>query len=430
VADQPTRSTFTSAWGAIAATAGVAIGVGNVWRFPYMMGQYGGSAFLVLYVAFVLAFGIPALMAEYTLGRSTGRGPWGAYQASGMPVAKIIAGLLLLTATMTSSYYAVIVAWTLREAVAGLTSPAMLDMSQLSSSVAEQIVYLAITIALGCGILILGVRAGIQRVSQIVIPVAAVLFVVLIVRSLTLPGAQEGLRTFLQPRWSEMTIETPFAALTQAVFSMGLGGMFMIVYGSYMRKDDDLPRTAVLTASADLAAALMAGLIVVPAALALSVNLESGPGLMFNVMPGVFDAMPAGTLFGAAFFASIFIMAILSLIAAYEVIVAMLSDALGWRRTKAIIGIGVLEFFLGIPVILFPSYLANSDLIWGSTMTTLGAALAVVAVTWSLGRAKALEELRANTKLAVPTWLFYWLKFVMPVVILSILAYKWIDALR
>lgn len=430
---EESRSTFSSTWGTVLSTAGVAIGLGNIWRFPYMMGEYGGAVFLIVYLGIVVAFGIPALMVEWSLGRHTRRGTWGAFQRAGMPGGRWFSYLLLITVTMAASYYGVVLAWVLYFAVAygssPLTSQLAPDFGLLTASVWMQAICVAVTVSLGCGALFFGVKRGIERISKLALPVFFLLFAVLIVRSLTLDGAMTGLREFLVPRWGEFTGATALAALGQAFFSLALGGTFMVIYGSYMRAEEDIPRNAMLTAGADVGAALMAGLIVVPAALALGVSLKTGVPLLFEVMPEVFRKMPAGSLWGALFFGSIFLVAMLSLIAAYEVIASAFIDGLGWSRGRVLTGVLVIELLLAVPALTVNRYIEFSDLIWGSTMQPVGAAIAVVAMTWSVNRATALKELRANSTMPVPDWLFYWTRYVVPIAIAVMLVYGWADAL-
>ena len=427
------RSTFSSTWGTVLATAGVAIGLGNIWRFPYMMGKYGGVVFLLVYLAIVVAFGLPALMIEWSLGRHTRRGTWGAFERTGMPGGRFCSYLLLLTVTMAASYYGVVLAWVLyfgvAFAAAPMTSRIPPDFGALGGSVWTQALCVIATVGLGCAVLFFGVKRGIERISKLALPLFFVLFAVLIVRALTLDGAMAGLREFLKPQWGNFTGQTALAALGQAFFSLALGGTFMVVYGSYMRNKEDIPRSAVWTATADVTAALMAGLIVVPAALALGLPLDSGVPLMFEVMPEVFEKMPGGNLWGALFFISIFVVAMLSLMAAYEVIVAALTDGLGWSRGRALAGVLIVELVLAVPAVLSGRYIELSDLIWGSTMQPVGAAIAVVAMTWFVSRTKTLEELRKNASLPVPTWLFYWTRYAVPLAIVVMLVYGWIDAL-
>jgi len=428
------RSTFRSALGAALATAGVAIGLGNIWRFPYMMGRDGGAAFLALYLVIMAAFGAPMLMAEWAIGRRTRRGPWGAYERLGVPFGRWWGAALLVMVVMAASYYGVVVAWTLQSAASALLAglrdqPELRSFASLTCRVGEQFGYLVIVVALGCLVLGLGVRRGIERVSGAALPLFFLILLAVLARVLTLDGAVDGLRSFLAPRFGDVRGGTALSALGQAVFSLGLGGVFMVLYGSYMRDDHDLPRAAILTVAADLGAAVLAGLVVVPAVLALGLDLASGPSLLFEVMPRVFEAMPAGAIVGALFFFAVFVVAMLSLIAAYEVIVAMLGDGLGWSRRRALIVIFITQVALATPAYLVANYVAVSDLIWGTTMQPLGAALAVVAFGWWLSRAQALGELRRSSALPVPMWLHWWVRWVIPGVILVILAYGWWDRL-
>jgi NSS family neurotransmitter:Na+ symporter len=411
--------------------SGVAIGLGNIWRFPYMMGQYGGSAFLIMYLLIAAAFGVPALMAEWVLGRHTRRGPWGAYQAAGMPAGKLWSAVILVTVITAASYYAVIIGWVLQEAVAfaraAISGRPVEGFASLTMGPGRQLVYVAVTVVLGCSIIGFGVRGGIERASRIVMPLFFVLFIVLAVRVLMLDGAGAGLQKFLRPEWQSFTGRTALAALGQAVFSLGLGGMFMVRYGSYMADGEDIPRQAFATTAADVSAALLAGLIIVPAVIVFGLDLQSGPTLMFEAMPAVFGVMPAGAIFGAVFFFSVFIVAVLSLIAAYEVIGTALEETLGWTRARSLVVVAVGEIALALPCYLVAGYIGKSDLIWGSTMQPFGAAIAVVALAWCVGRSRALDELRRNTGLPIPGWLFYWIKFALPMAILTILVFGWVD---
>ena len=429
--DNP-QSTFTSAAGTVLATAGVAIGLGNIWRFPYMMGKYGGAVFLLVYLVIIVAFGIPALMAEWSLGRHTRRGTWAAFHRAGLPGAKWWSRLLLITVTMAASYYGVVLAYVLNLASASVAAgwranPAD-PLPALSSEMSVRSIYVLITVLLSAAALGMGVKRGIERVSKVALPIFFAIFMILIVRVLTLEGAMDGLTRFLVPKWSDFTPATPLAAMGQAFFSLGLGGTFMVVYGSYMRSKENIPRTAMLTAGADVTAALMAGLIVMPAAFVFGIEPGSGPTLMFEVMPRVFAHIPGGHWFGALFFISVYIVAMLSLMAAYEVTINAVSNGLSWTRRRTILCLVVVQLLLAIPAMLYDNYVEYSDLFWGATMQPVGGAIAVIALTWCIGRTRTLEEFRRNAKLRIPTWLFYWLKFGVPVGIVATLVYGWADS--
>ena len=423
------RAVFTSAWGVVLTTAGAAIGLGNIWRFPYMMGKFGGSAFLVLYLLLVVAFGIPALMAECALGRHTRRGPVGAFHRAGMPGATFWSGLLLVTIVMAGSYYGVVLADVLRHGVrfglAAIGGPA----PQGEPPFAVSMVWVLVTIGLTGVTIAWGLRRGIERVSVFGLPLFFVVLIALVVYVLGQDGAIQGLRQFLRPSVGDLQPTTALAALGQAVFSLGLGGTLMVIYGSYMRDQDSIPRTAVGTAAADVGAALLAGMLVVPAVFVVGVPLDSGPGLMFNTMPAVFAGMPGGNVVGATFFLGVFLVGMLSLVAAYEVVVGAGEDALGWSRAKGVVVFGLVELVLSIPAVLSVRYLIWSDLVWGTTMMPVGSALAVVAMVWFVGRARVLEELGRHSRMPVTPFLLYWMKFVVPLGIAVILVYGWWDAL-
>lgn len=430
MSDSADRAIFSSRWSVVLATAGVAIGLGNIWRFPYMMGRYGGAVFLLAYLIIVAAFGVPALMVEWSLGRQTRRGTWAAFERAGMPGGRWWSRLLLLTVLMAASYYGVVIGWVLYFALAsslsGLGAGVSPRFESLVNDTWTQWILTLSTAAVGCAALHFGVRRGIEKVSRIALPLFFVLFAVLIVRVLTLDGAMDGLRAFLVPRWRDFTGSTALAALGQAFFSLGLGGTFMVTYGSYMRGEEDIPKIAILTAAADVGAAVMAGLIIVPATFAMAIPLNSGPPLLFEIMPAVFERMPGGMFWGALFFFSVFTVALLSLMAAYEVLVAAGKDALGWSRTRTLLVILVAVSLAAIPAVHSVRYVELSDLIWGTTMQPVGSIVALVAVAWCLGRVKTLEDLRRHSRLPIPLWLFYWIKYGLPLGAVAMLVFGWV----
>lgn len=422
--------TFSSPWATVLATAGVAIGLGNVWRFPYMMGSNGGAAFLLFYLVIVLAFGLPALMAELALGRATGRGPLGALARARLPGARFFGPLLVLTVVMGASYYGVVLAFVLGEAVALAAAIATIDVPhawQSGSGFGLRLGFVAATVLLGGAIIRLGVRRGIERASTFGLPLFFIMFVVLIARTLTLDGAVPGLAAFLVPRPEQFTASAGLAAMGQAFFSLGLGGTFMVVYGRYLRPDVSLPRAALGTVGADVAAALMAGAIVVPAVVAFDLDLAAGPTLLFGVMGEVFGAMPAGPVFGAMFYLSVFLVGMLSLVAAYEVLVAAAETRLGWTRRRTIGVVVLVEIVLSVPPLVIGPYIEISDLLWGTTMQPIGSALAIVALAWCIGRGRALEELRRGSSLPGGRFLLIWLKYILPAGIAVMLVSGWLD---
>ncbi len=427
------RETFTSRFGLVATMIGVAVGLGNVWRFPYMVGEFGGAPFVAFYVLAVVLIGIPALMAEWTLGRHTRRGPVGAFESAGLPLGRIVGWLFFIGVTAATGYYSNALGWVLYYALAGLLGgfrieidPSAILPPDEGFSIRSFVLQCTCTsfVLLTCvAVLRKGLRAGIEKASRVIVPALLVGLLILIARSLTLPGAGEGLRWFLgkfEP--GSLSPGVMLAALGQAIFSLSLGGTFMVVYGSYLNRDDPLRRNAVLTASGDLAAGLLAGLVIFPAVFALGLEPASGPGLLFATLPEVFGQIPAGALFGTLFFLALFGAAYLSDVAALEVLVAGVTDNTAMERPRAVWVTAAVAFGFAIPPMTNMRVFTPWDLTFGSGFQTLGALVSVIAVGWVIDRAAVMKQLVAGEgdDARPPWWLYYWLKFVIPGAILSV----------
>lgn len=419
------NETFSTSWGAVLATTGVAIGLGNIWRFPYMMGLFGGASFLLVYALLLILFGVPALITEWTLGRATRRGPLGAFKEAGFPAGRVFGVLILITVSMSASYYVVILSWVLDYLAVYLfhyqAGAGDRIFSFILGSFWSQFAGVVAILFLSSAGLYFGVRRGIERISKAAMPLFFLLLLILVFRTLTLEGAGDGLRYYLLPRWDQITPATLMAALGQAFFSLGLGGSMMITYGSYLNSDIRIPATAVATAFSDFFAAFLAGLVVVPAVVAFAIPLSTGPTLMFDAMPGVFEQMPGGRWFAVLFFFSILLVGTLSMMAAMEVIVEGLVRHLPWSRATLLFNLSLLLLILSVPAVISLDYIAASDLIWGTTMQPVGAVVALLAATWSLGRARMLKEIGWES-----TVLYYWVKYVVPAGILVALIYGWL----
>lgn len=404
---------------------GVAIGLGNFWRFPYLVGRFGGAAFVLFYVIVVLAIGVPGLMAEWTLGRHTRRGTVGAFERAGMPFGRGIGWFLFCIMLASSAYYTNAVGWVLAHAVSSLLDTVGLptfDASRVlppaegfsGTSFLMQIVSTLAVLGTCWLVLVRGLRSGIEAVSRIVIPGLGVVLVILIARALTLPGARAGVDWYLfkfEP--SDLSASVMVAALGQVVFSIGLGGIFMVVYGSYLSDEESLSRSALITAGADTMAGLLAGLAIFPAVFALGLEPASGPGLIFETLPRVFASLPAGALFATLFFVGLFAAALLSDIAAFEVVVAGLTDNTRLTRRRAISIALSIVVLLSLPPMINMRIFVPWDLTFGSGMQTLGALFTVLAVGWALDRSVALEQL-ARHGTPTPRLLYLWLRFVVP----------------
>ena len=413
-----TRELFSSRVATILTMIGVAVGLGNVWRFPYMMGQYGGSAFLVVYVVFVLIFAIPAVTAEWSLGRYTRHGPIGAMKRAFGPYGKWIGYLLVLTVLIANSYYVVVVGNVAFSAIfsvfTGFTLASIpLYEARLGNGVLRAIIALAV-IATALWVIHRGIGKGIERVSTFFVPLFGVMIVTLIVMALRLPGAATALREFLAPDFSQLTPTSVFAALGQAFFSLSLGGTFYLVYGSYLRDEEKIPRAAIATGIGDAGAALLASLFIVPTVLALGLNMQSGPSLIFETLPRMFAAIPAGRFIGTAFLIGLWMMAFLSTIAAFQVIVAALTDSFKLSLTKAGLIVGGVEAVLMLPSALHPEIIGTLDLIFGSGMQMLGSALTIIALFWGCDKAVAVTQIFGGRTDGIRRLYLGWLKWAVP----------------
>jgi NSS family neurotransmitter:Na+ symporter len=423
------RPTFTTRSAAILAMVGVAIGLGNFWRFPYLVGRFGGTAFVLFYLLLVVIVGIPALMAEWALGRETQRGPVGAFARAGVPFGRHIGWFFFAVVLAASAYYANAVGWVLCFAVAeavrvaGVSfDPSAVLPPETGFSATSFLLQLLCTGAIIGGstfVLVRGLRGGIEKASRVLVPALFVVLLLVIVRSLTMPGAAQGVRWYLfkfSP--ADLTGSVMVAALGQMVFSLALGGTFMVVYGSYLVGGHDLRRMAAVTATADTAAGLLAGLAIFPAVFALGLEPASGPGLIFGTLPRVFDAMPAGPLFALLLYGGLLAGALLSVIAALEVVIAGLTDNTRLGRTAAALLVAAVVMVLALPTMINLDIFVRWDLTFGSGMQTLGALLAVLAFGWSLDRAAALRQLAVNGD--APRMLYLWIRFVVPGCILLV----------
>lgn len=425
-----TRETFTSRLAAVVTMIGVATGLGNVWRFPYMVGKFGGAAFVIVYTLIVVAIGVPALMAEWALGRYTRRGPVGAFAAAGLPFGKAVGWFFFFIVTAATAYYTAVVGWVLYYAFAQLATPlfrvdaaAVLPPNEGFSahSFILQLICTGLVILSCAVVLIKGLRAGIEKASMIVMPLLVIILVVLLIRALTLPGAMAGVRWYiLDTRWSAIDAKVTMAALGHAIFSLSLGGTFMVVYGSYLAQRERLLSSAVWTTFGDTASGLLAGLAIIPAVFAFGLEPTSGPGLIFATLPQVFAKIPVGWIFGFLFFVGLFGAGYLSDIAAFEVLVAGLTDNTRLTRKSAVGLIALVVFLLAMPPTINNAIFVPWDLTFGSGMQTLGALMAVITLAWCLHRGKALAELSSHDERPLPPWLFYWIRFGVPAAVLAV----------
>ncbi len=350
------REHWASRLGFVMAAAGSAVGLGNVWRFPYVAGENGGAAFLIIYLAIVFTLGISIMIAELAIGRAAQTNPVGATRLLGGRAWAGLGYLGVLAAFLILSFYTVIAGWTLSYAMkmaSGALSRSGADTAQTfagfvadpAQTIPAAAVFMVLTIAVVLG----GVKGGIERASMVLMPLLFLILVALATRAVTLPGAGAGLRFFLTPDFSKVGVATLTTALGQAFFSLSIGLGAMMTYGSYLDRDQNIGHAAGWVVGLDTLAAMLAGFAILPAVFAAGLNPEAGPGLAFVTLPTVFASIPLGALFGTLFFVLLAIAALTSSISLLEPIVAYLIDEHGMRRVPMTIAAGAAAFLLSIP---------------------------------------------------------------------------------
>lgn len=389
------RGAWSGHLGFVLAAAGSAIGLGNIWMFPYRTGVNGGAAFVLVYIAAVVAVGIPLLVAEVLIGRSTRRNPVGAFRIlRGGTAWPLVGWLGVIAGFVILSYYGVVAGWALdytwRSATAGGLA-AMAGDGTLSSFDAlmadgrRQVVLQAAFMVMCIAVVARGVEAGIERASKILMPLLLALVLVLLGYSLTSPGASQGLAFFLNPRFDELSSAGILAALGQAFFSLSIGMGAMITYGSYLEPTQDLRRAACLIAAMDTVLALLAGLVIFPLVFSFGLEPGAGPGLVFITLPKAFNLMPGGMVLATAFFALLLFAALTSAISLLEVVVAFLVDELGIGRRAAAWGAGGAIFLIGVPSAVAPGFLDQVDALASNWMLPIGGLFIALFAGWALG---------------------------------------------
>jgi NSS family neurotransmitter:Na+ symporter len=442
------RDSWGSRGGFVLAAVGSAIGLGNIWRFPYVVGEGGGAAFVLIYLGFVFLIGAAVMLAELALGRHTHRNPVGAFEAAAPGTLWKLVGLIgVITGVAILSFYGVIAGWTVGyffKTITGSFSQAITaEESQaiFGGLVGSPVGSLGLLFAfLGITALVVwrGVSGGIERVSKILMPILFGLLILLAIRSVTLSGAGAGLEFYLAPDFSRISAQTFPAALGQAFFSLSLGMGAMITYGSYVSKDINLGTSAGIICFFDTLVALLAGLIIFPALFHAGLSPSSGVGLVFQVLPTLFAELPAGQLFGAAFFLLLAIAALTSTISLLEVPVSYVIDEWGWPRGKAVAAIGLVTFLIGVPSALAsgavaffsdlpgaaPDFLTLMSIIFGNYSLTIGSlGLAIfVGYRWGVRAAAAEIESEGVRFDLLRLWTFL-IRFLAPVGIVAILVY-------
>ena len=447
MSDAPNREQWGSKIGFILAAAGSAIGLGNIWKFPYLAGENGGGAFVLVYLICVLVLGLPIMIAEIVIGRHTEKDPVGAFKiiAEGRRRWELVGYLGVATGFLILTFYCTVGGWTIGYVIKSLTGAIsqMGDTKAAESAFAEfvqnpftMVFYHFLFIGITMLIVIGGIKKGIEKWNKILLPMLFIIILVLIVRSLTLEGSSKGLLFYLKPDFSKITIKVVIEAMGQCFFSLSLGMGAMITYGSYLKKNEKILNSALQIAGLDTLAAFLAGLAIFPAVFAVGMTPDKGPGLTFNILPVVFAKMYFGAVFSTLFFLLLLIAAITSNISLLEVVVAYLTDEKGWSRKKAVLVFGILIFLLGIPASLSFGVMKDVTVFFGltyfdfmDTLTTtymlpIGGLFIALCLGWKYGLHKTAHELDTDTRFFYlkEIWAFT-IKYISPVILFVIIAY-------
>lgn len=425
------RDQWGSKFGFIMAAAGSAIGLGNLWKFPYMAGSNGGGAFVFVYLIIVILIGFTLMLGEILLGRHTQLSAVGAYKKlsakwTWLGALGVLAGFLIL------SFYSVVGGWIINYMVKSATGAlATADFGAMITSPGEPIIYHAIFMIATLAIVMGGISGGIEKASKILMPALFVMTFIVMIRSLTLDGAMEGVRFLLAPDFSVIDGSVLLAALGQVFFSLSLGMGCMITYGSYLSKDEDLVQSAMIIPLLDTAIALLAGLTILPAVFAFGFDPSEGPGLLFVTLPSVFSKMPLGNFFAFLFFTLVFFAALTSAISLLEVTVAYLVDEFNWDRRRSTFVMAGIIFLIGAAaslglgiwdhITLLPGkdIFDSLDFTASNILLPLGGMLMCIFIGWFWGLENAIKEASNEGKLAfklAPVWGFL-VKFVAPIAI-------------
>jgi NSS family neurotransmitter:Na+ symporter len=365
------RGSFGSKFGIIAAAAGSAIGLGNIWRFPYVTGENGGGAFLIVYLVFILAIGLPVMLSEFVIGRATNRNPYGAFKMLKPNQPWYLIGIMgILGAFFILAFYGAVGGWTIEYLIQsvqngfeGKDPTAIGEMfSNFQHNGKRPVLLQLIFMGLTMFVVVAGIEKGIEKYTKILMPVLLLLIIVICIRAITLPGAGEGLAFLFNPDFSKLASERMplginypviLEALGQAFFSLSIGMGTLITYGSYIQKNDNLGSSAFIVSMADTLIAILAGVAIFPAVFAFGIKPDAGPALVFETLPNIFQQMPGGYYFGLLFFLLLMIAALTSSISVLEVVVAFTVEQFNMSRKKATILAGALIAVIGIFCALF-----------------------------------------------------------------------------
>lgn len=437
-----TQNQWTSKLGFILAAAGSAIGLGAIWKLPYVAGTNGGGAFFIIYLLFTVFLGAPLLLSEFIIGRRTQKEAITAYETiAPRSFWPWVGRLGVFTSFLLLSFYSVVGGWIInyfiRSLSGGLTGLEFGEYQQLfgtiisspTQAIGAHFIFMLLTVA----VVQVGVQKGIERVTRIMMPALFILFIVIVIRSLTLEGAFEGVIFILKPDFSAVTSETFLFALGQAFFALSLGLSTMVTYSSYLERGESLPRSVVSVVGLTIFISVLAGLAIFPAVFAFGFEPTEGPSLIFTVLPAVFNEMAFGAIFFMLFLALLLFATITSSISLLEIIVASLTKGVTEKRKKMAWTTGVLIFIMGIPSALSfgvmggflykgKTFFDHIEFIVSNIFLPLGALLIAIFIALKIPKRGLIEEINEGSN--IPIWLFntwyFLIRFVVPLAIIVV----------
>ena len=441
------RAHFATRLGAIATTVGSAVGLGNIWRFPYEAGVNGGGAFLLIDLFFVFVIGIPVVCAEFIIGRHTGLNIRGAFKKLAPGKSWSILGYMgILASILILSFYSVVAGWTLeylRLSIIGFGGESSVEslhsrFDTFATSDISPVICTLLFLFINYVIVIRGVQRGIERMSNIMMPMLFVLLAIFCINSLTLPGASDGLSFLFNPDFSKVTPSVMIGAMGQAFFSLSLGLGCLITYSSYFKKDTPLLKTAGIMASLDTLVAILAGVIIFPAVFTFGMEPAAGPRLVFEILPSVFNHLPGSAIWSTLFFFLLFLASLSSTISMSEISIAYLVDELSMSRRKATTIVIVTAMILGSLCALSFGSLSGItifnltffnlfDYVSSNILLPLGGMFISIFVGYILDRTVVMKELAPNSTcrgLFGARLVVFCLRYIAPICIAAVFLYS------
>ncbi|MGM8215333.1 sodium-dependent transporter [Bacillaceae bacterium W0354] len=434
---------FTTRLGFILTAAGSAIGLGAIWKFPYIAGQNGGSAFLIIFILFTLILGLPLLLAEFAIGRSAQQDAISSFKHIAPQTRWHYIGILgMVTCFILLSFYSVIGGWIITYLIKaisgglnGLNSEqyALVFNDTISNpviSLVVQLVFILLTIL----VVAKGLQKGIERASSIMMPALTILFLILVIRSISLDGASKGLTFLFQPDFSKVTSKTILEAMGQSFFTLSVGVSVMITYSSYLSKNQSLPKSALSIVGMNIAIVLLAGLAIFPAVFSFGLSPDAGPVLLFNVLPTIFSQLPFGMVFFVGFLLIFLFAALTSAFSMLEIIVSVIAKRDKAKRVKTAWIIGLFIFIFGIPSALSFGLLSDftmfnktffdlADFTVSNILMPLGALLMALFVSFKMKKSALFEEFKRGSSIsrAIFNVWFILIRYVAPILIIAVM---------